>query len=169
MNFAILGLKLTMIMSQHRRIHGHPHSNQQQWGNSSHQQFVLGIQLELWMTSRGSGIIFLGTREEKCQSLTSFVWSFLIDVIIHSANEQLVNHMTFQEFNCWLGCKFAMGFFEGVSDQEEWWSTKAVTFKEGDPFRHDKCLFPSNHRFQKLHQQSAVYFWGQIFWRMSNY
>ncbi len=48
----------------------------------------------------------------------SFPKAYIIDVIIPATNKQLTNHLTLQEFYCWLGCNFLMCFFEGVADQE---------------------------------------------------
>ncbi len=65
----------------------------------------------------------------------AFPEAYIIDVIIPATNDKLTNHMTLQEFYCWLGCNFIMCCFEGVANREEWWSTKAISIDEGAPFR----------------------------------
>ncbi len=65
----------------------------------------------------------------------AFPEAYIINVIIPATNDKLTNHMTLQEFYCWLGCNFVMCCFKGVVNQEEWWSTKAISINKGAPFR----------------------------------
>ena len=63
------------------------------------------------------------------------------EVLIPSTNKILKEEdIDLQEFYIFLGCHFFMACFEGVSDRQDWWSSKPVRFEEGAPFRLNKYM-----------------------------
>ena len=58
------------------------------------------------------------------------------EVLIPSTNKNLKEEdIDLQDFYVYLGCHFFMACFEGVLDQQQWWSYKAVSIVGGSPFR----------------------------------
>jgi hypothetical protein len=53
-----------------------------------------------------------------------------------------------QEFYKWLGCHFFMSCFQGIDNQDAWWSHQPISMFEGAPFRlHD---YMSGARFKDI-------------------
>ena len=61
--------------------------------------------------------------------------SFIKGVMIPATNEHLEENLTLHEFYVWLGCRFFMACYEGVSTVRDWWSNEPVSMWEGAPFR----------------------------------
>jgi hypothetical protein len=53
-----------------------------------------------------------------------------------------------QEFYKWLGCHFFMACFQGIDNQDEWWSQQPISIFKGAPFRQSK--FMTRNRFTDI-------------------
>jgi hypothetical protein len=61
---------------------------------------------------------------------------YIIDVILPETNKHLDgDHLSLSEFYRWLGCRFFMACFVGISPMNQWWSKKPIDQFEGAPFR----------------------------------
>ena len=80
----------------------------------------------------------------------TFPESFIKDVVIPSTNVHLDEKLTLPEFYVWLGCRFFMACFEGVSRLKDWWSSDPVSMWEGAPFRLND--FIDGQRFLDINQ-----------------
>jgi hypothetical protein len=64
----------------------------------------------------------------------AFPEDFIQEVILPTTNIHLSPHLTMQEFYKWLGCHFFMACFQGIDDQDNWWSQQPVSMFDGAPF-----------------------------------
>ena len=56
--------------------------------------------------------------------------------------------MDLGEFIRWMGCWFYMGFWFGINNRRNWWSTAEPTMSGGAPFRINKYM--SRNRFEGI-------------------
>ncbi len=73
---------------------------------------------------------------------------FIREVILPATNVHLFPRLTMQEFYKWLGCHFFMSCFQGIDNQDAWWSHQPISMFEGAPFwLHE---FMSGTRFKDI-------------------
>ena len=74
---------------------------------------------------------------------------FIRDTIIPATNKKILGDpLTLSEFYKWLGIRFYMACFVGVTPINLWWSTKDVDRYEGAPFRLNDIM--SLNRFRNI-------------------
>ncbi len=64
----------------------------------------------------------------------AFPEEYVETVLLPATNENLREDLKLGEFYKWLGCNFFMACFQGITDRECWWSSKAVSMFEGALF-----------------------------------
>ncbi len=74
-----------------------------------------------------------------------FPEDFVREVVLPTINIHLFLHLTMQEFYKGLVCHFFMACFQGVDNQDEWWSQQPISMFESAPFRLSK--FMTRNRF----------------------
>ena len=79
-----------------------------------------------------------------------FPEKWVIDVLIPTTNKELDSPINLQEFYVFLGCIFFQASFKGISNHDQWWSTKAINMFEGMPHRLNN--FMSRNRFKEIMQ-----------------
>jgi len=82
---------------------------------------------------------------------------FIRDVVLPATNEILQPHLSISEFYVWIGCNFFMSCFQGISNQELWWSLSPISMFSGAPFRLNEYM--SRNRF--LEVSAAIVFTGE--------
>jgi hypothetical protein len=56
--------------------------------------------------------------------------------VLPATNEEIEGEsLTLREFYVFLGCRFFMAYFEGISDRRLWWSSKPILMETGAPYR----------------------------------
>ena len=60
---------------------------------------------------------------------------YLKEIIIPETNKILKHPMDLGEFTQWMGCWFYMGFWVGILNRKNWWSTVDLTMTGVAPFR----------------------------------
>ena len=55
-------------------------------------------------------------------------------------------NMTLQDFYVWLGCHLFMAGFEGIKNNNMWWSEKTIDIFEGVPFRLSEYMLGGEFR-----------------------
>ena len=77
-----------------------------------------------------------------------FPEKWVIFFLIPMTNKELDLPINLQEFYVFLGCIFFQASFKGISDRDQWWSTKAINMFEGAPHRLNN--FMSRNQFNKI-------------------
>ena len=77
-----------------------------------------------------------------------FLEKWVIDVLIPVTNKELDSPINLQEFYVFLGCIFFQASFKGISDHDQWWSTKAINMFEGAPHRLNNFML--RNQFNKI-------------------
>ena len=70
------------------------------------------------------------------------------DDILKVTNKHLDEKLTLSEFYKWLGCRFYMACYVGISPINLWWSKEETGMFKGAPFRLDHIM--SLNRFQAI-------------------
>ncbi len=68
----------------------------------------------------------------------AFPNEFVIGAIIPSTNKCLDKPLSLQEWSVWLGCQCFMAWFEKIENQEDLWSMKPISSRQGAPFGLNK-------------------------------
>ena len=64
----------------------------------------------------------------------AFPEQYIKDHVIPATNAKITHKITLSEFYIWLGCNFFMACFEGMANQEDWWSKLDIDMRKGAPF-----------------------------------
>ncbi len=79
---------------------------------------------------------------------------FLNNVVIPQTNANLNvtmnQQLTMLEFFKFLDCIFFTACFKGISDQQNWWSSKPIDALRGAPFQLNEYML--SHRFKYIMQ-----------------
>ena len=73
---------------------------------------------------------------------------YIKDVVLKETNKHLEETLTLSEFYKWLGCRFYMACYVGISPINLWWSKEEAGMFKGAPFRLDHIM--SLNRFQAI-------------------
>jgi hypothetical protein len=98
---------------------------------------------------------------DECQLFRMcFPEEWLVNVVIPMPNKELSNKISLQEFYVFLGCIFSMACYDGITDQDLWWSSKPVDMFDGAPFHLNAYMtrnqFKGNHTIHPLHGQGST-------------